>query len=361
MNSNVLNISYLIRLARKLKNLSPEKRDDFYRYNCLYYQFFMTIALSGGCLAAIMCLYSDYVINGSFMPTLIPRLSILVPLGIFLYSNSKIADYKLITVANHVICHCVLLSTIWAVYYLDDKTYFTAGTITIHIIMWTLGFSSKFRISFVSYLFFFAEILVSDTFNHYENLPIILALNIPCAMAVLFAQVILNLITFDHYLTIRQMEKENVTDELTQVGNRVMLDEIMENGSLLITKPATLIMIDIDYFKAVNDKYGHLTGDNVLKYLADYLKKSVRKNDYVIRFGGEEFLVILNNCTLEEGRMIINKIRKSISEDAGCPVPITISAGISAYTNEYKKAINLADEALYEAKNSGRNKVVIHS
>lgn len=361
MNTKVLNISYILGLCKRLREFSPENRDDFHRYNVMYYQFFMTIALSGGCLAAIMCLYSDYLLNGTIMPTLIPRLSLLIPLGLFLFFNTRITNYKLMIATNHILCHCVLLSTIWAVYHLENKTYFTAGTITIHIIMWTLCFSSRFSDAFVSYLFFFAEILISHNFNHYENLKILLAINIPCAFAVLFAQIILNLITFDHYLAIRQMEKEAVTDELTQVGNRVLLDEITDKESKSITIPAALIMLDIDHFKNVNDKYGHIVGDNVLKFIADYVKKSVRKDDYVIRFGGEEFLVILNNCSVAEATKTINKIRVSISKDPKSPVPITISAGLSEYKGDYENALKLADEALYEAKNNGRNKVVVHA
>ena len=79
MISNVLNIRYLLELCKKLKNLGTDQKEDFIRYNVRYYQFFMTIALSGGCLAAIMCLYSDYMLNGTIMPTLIPRLSLIIP------------------------------------------------------------------------------------------------------------------------------------------------------------------------------------------------------------------------------------------------------------------------------------------
>ncbi len=361
MISNVLNIRYLLELGKKLKELGKDQKEDFIRYKVKYYQFFMTIALSGGCLAAIMCLYSDYILNGTLTPTLIPRLSLLIPLGLFLYSNNKISNYKLNIALNHAMCHLVLLSTIWAVYHLQDKTYFAAGAVTIHIIMWTLGFSSRIRDTILSYVIYFAEIFISNTFNHYDNMDIILALNIPCAFAVMFAQIILTLITFDHYLAIKQMEKENVTDELTQVGNRALLEEIVDNSSVKIQSPATLIMLDIDHFKKVNDTNGHIVGDNVLKYLAHYVTKSVRKDDYVIRYGGEEFLVILNNCTINEGTKTINKIRKGISKDPKSPVPITISAGIAEYTGDYNKALKLADEALYEAKNSGRNKVVVHA
>lgn len=361
MMSNVLNIRYLLELCKKLNNLGADQKEDFIRYNVKYYQFFMTIALSGGCFAAIMCLYSDYMLNGTVMPTLIPRLSLLIPLGLFLYFNKKINNYKLSIAFNHAMCHFVLLSTIWAVYHLQNKTYFAAGAVTIHIIIWTLGFSSRIRDTVLSYVFYFAEILISSTFNHYDNMDIILALNIPCAFAVMFAQIILTLITFDHYLAIKQMEKETVTDELTQVGNRALLDEIVDNHAVRIQSPAALIMLDIDHFKKVNDTKGHIVGDNVLRYLASFVKKSVRKDDYVIRYGGEEFLVILNNCTITEGTKTINKIRTDISKDSKSPVPITISAGIAEYTGDYNNALKLADEALYEAKNSGRNKVVVHA
>jgi diguanylate cyclase (GGDEF)-like protein len=126
-------------------------------------------------------------------------------------------------------------------------------------------------------------------------------------------------------------------------------------------------MIDMDYFKKVNDTYGHEAGDIVLKTLANILKNSVRKSDIIIRYGGEEFLVILQNIKNEKDALhVAEKIRKNVEDtviDIGSDkIKKTVSIGISIYPNHCEKGwecIKAADIALYEAKRSGRNKKVL--
>ena len=123
-------------------------------------------------------------------------------------------------------------------------------------------------------------------------------------------------------------------------------------------KKLSLIMLDIDHFKKINDKYGHLAGDKILKQLANLLQQKIRKSDIASRFGGEEFLIMLPNAAKEKAKMVAERLRKSV-QSAGFKPRITISLGVS----EYKKAdtinnlINKADSALYRAKKKGRNRV----
>ncbi|MCR5100129.1 MAG: GGDEF domain-containing protein [Butyrivibrio sp.] len=361
MNRKMLSIGHVLKLCKTFLGMSCDERDTFYQYKCLYYQFFIKLALTGGCMASIMYIISDYQINGSFMPTLVPRFSILLPLILFWILDPRIHNYKYLIFMDYTILICIQLATIWSVYYLQDKTHFSEGTITMHIIFFTVCLASRFKDTLYTYLVFYFLILFSYFFNHYDNLPIILSLNIPCSLAILFAQGMLSLVALDHYLMLQNLEKLTVTDELTQLGNRAMLEDIVEEDGLSIMKPALVVMIDIDHFKQVNDKYGHMVGDEVLKYLAEYMKKCVRREDYVIRFGGEEFLILLNNCLPMDGIHIIEKIRSDISLDKNRPVPFTISAGISEYIDDYNDSVKKADEALYEAKNTGRNKTVMYT
>lgn len=131
--------------------------------------------------------------------------------------------------------------------------------------------------------------------------------------------------------------------------------------------PTSLLMIDIDRFKAVNDTYGHQFGDKVLSRVAQLISQCVREEDMVARYGGEEMAVVLANCSLEVARQKAERIRKRIEEEtfyldgSNMPIKVTISIGVSeSFGNEMpERLIERADQALYQAKNQGRNQVVV--
>ena len=157
-------------------------------------------------------------------------------------------------------------------------------------------------------------------------------------------------------------------DPLTQINNRAGIDfyieeQIKDNlrGNFVVG------MIDADHFKKLNDTYGHDTGDEVLKKIANILTRSIRQNDCVGRWGGEEFLITLSNISLQKAYDITNKIRLKIQKTTFdvslnneiMPVNVTISAGIYQAKNtlEIYEAIKSADKYLYKAKDIGRNRV----
>jgi diguanylate cyclase (GGDEF)-like protein len=126
---------------------------------------------------------------------------------------------------------------------------------------------------------------------------------------------------------------------------------------------ACVVMADIDHFKRVNDQFGHLVGDEVLRRVADRIKKSLRQNDAVGRYGGEEFLIVLGAIDLIRAREIAERIRLHVADDAlrlsSAFVSVTISLGISQVTadDSVESAIERADRAMYLAKSNGRNRV----
>jgi diguanylate cyclase (GGDEF)-like protein len=128
-------------------------------------------------------------------------------------------------------------------------------------------------------------------------------------------------------------------------------------------KPASVAMLDIDHFKRVNDSYGHAAGDNVIRALANLLRQRLRRVDSLGRYGGEEFLAVLPDCSPEQARRILDEIRQRFAElrfiAAGAEFSVTLSAGISctAQDNSADELLEQADRALYAAKNSGRNQV----
>ncbi|GAB7388762.1 hypothetical protein BSNK01_26000 [Bacillaceae bacterium] len=167
---------------------------------------------------------------------------------------------------------------------------------------------------------------------------------------------------------IAELEKLVLTDPLTKIYNRRYLDIYMEKAIPLSQRKEytmTLIMFDIDYFKKINDTYGHAAGDMVLKKLARVVKGIIREYDVFVRTGGEEFLIILPNCPLDEGIKIAERIRKDIERTKfvhkGKRIPVTISVGVTEYIkgNNLNQFIEKADQALYRAKETGRNKVVV--
>ena len=159
-----------------------------------------------------------------------------------------------------------------------------------------------------------------------------------------------------------------ISDGLTQIANKRFLLEFLEgeiSRAKRYERNLALIMLDIDHFKQINDEFGHLTGDYVLKEMATLVKKRIRREELFARYGGEEFAIVLPE-TDEEGARDFAEIVRRIVEEAvfefeGNLVPVTVSlgvAGITEKTSTPQSLIRVADERLYEAKRSGRNTVV---
>lgn len=163
-----------------------------------------------------------------------------------------------------------------------------------------------------------------------------------------------------------EINKLIVIDELTKCYNRRYINEKLPIDIELAKAnnlPLAIAMIDIDYFKLINDKYGHLLGDLVLKDIINIVKDNIRgKSDWIARYGGEEFLILFNDTSKEEAYNLLKGI-KSIVENSilkydDIEINITISIGMASLTNEINdmdKLIRIADKNLYKAKTSGRN------
>ncbi|WP_211298126.1 sensor domain-containing diguanylate cyclase [Marinobacterium halophilum] len=149
-------------------------------------------------------------------------------------------------------------------------------------------------------------------------------------------------------------------DALTGVGNRLQLEEWL--FGLSRDRSAVVIMLDIDHFKRINDRYGHKMGDRVLKTVAQCLTEHVRRDDLVARMGGEEFLLVLTGVDMNQALAVVEKLRAHIETLDMLPEAdqhITASFGVATLSdNDFDHAMARADEALYEAKHRGRNRVV---
>ncbi|WP_029232510.1 GGDEF domain-containing protein [Butyrivibrio sp. VCB2006] len=354
------NARTIIDLYKDYRSMDNEDRQDFYQSKCDYYQNYVEISLVAGVLISITYIISDYLLNGSFLPTLIPRFSVLPALAVFLIVTRFFKGRKMSVFMDFLLAHCIVLATIWAIYHLEDKIHASEGFIIMNIVFMTVGFVARPRETFFSSLIFIAEILISNSFNHYSNLDIILALQIPLMVAVFISHGLLMLFYLDHYRTRQELELAMVTDPLTQVYNRHLLEKIVTKNALKdVDGPVAIAMLDIDYFKQVNDEHGHYTGDLTLLYMGQKLAKGTHEDDYVIRYGGEEFIIILKNCDVNNACARMEQFRQDIENAKDTPVPFTISVGVSRYNGDFSKSIQNVDNALYKAKNGGRNRVVV--
>lgn len=174
----------------------------------------------------------------------------------------------------------------------------------------------------------------------------------------------LNLALHELNEKIRKLELMVVTDSLTGLYNHKYIIERLGAeiaGAKRYKKNVSIVMFDLDYFKSVNDTYGHQAGDDVLERISNIIREETRETDIAGRYGGEEFMVILPNIGLEGGNAFAEKIRKKVNEIKWKykGLTTTISAGVAEYKDGQtpKELIAHADKLLYQAKSLGRNRV----
>ena len=158
------------------------------------------------------------------------------------------------------------------------------------------------------------------------------------------------------------------TDSLTGLYNRKAFFEVLDEYFKIAKREKqsfSILLFDIDFFKKVNDTYGHLIGDDVLKLVSNNIKSQMRDSDVLARYGGEEFIAFLPNTDMVGAQKLAKKINSFVEEhpfvNKQLQLKITISIGVSLYNNENKliDVIQKADNALYQAKASGRNCIKI--
>lgn len=165
-----------------------------------------------------------------------------------------------------------------------------------------------------------------------------------------------------------QALKMAYTDPLTQTNNRASFDDSVKREISLAArgeKPLSVLFLDIDHFKHINDDYGHACGDVALASVAKWIKENLRSSDLVFRFGGEEFVILLSDTDSDGAKLLAERIRASIEQHTLAydmnVIKITASLGVSSFqaSESMNSFINRADAAMYQAKRNGRNQVVL--
>jgi len=161
---------------------------------------------------------------------------------------------------------------------------------------------------------------------------------------------------------LRGLPRFALIDPLTGLENRRVLDYLNQKLSNRNAKDLYVLFIDVDNFKRINDTYGHVFGDRVLKKIAEVVVESVRTYDNVIRYGGEEIIVVLYRVTEEEAKGIACRIRERVNQlrfEDHPEVEVSVSIGVAPYRDSLFETIKLADRAMYEAKKKGKNRVEV--
>ncbi len=171
------------------------------------------------------------------------------------------------------------------------------------------------------------------------------------------------------------LQQETITDHLIGIYNRRYLDRKIAEELPRVSRyglPLSMLLLDIDHFKAVNDTYGHQVGDQTLKGLGNLLFKKVRDTDIIARYGGEEIAILAPQTPVSEAGALAERLRQAVEksvmvpvdeEEKRPPVSITVSIGVTGFdrqVTDHRILVERADKALYKAKREGRNRVIVH-
>ena len=336
-------------------------------------QFIFRAQCYCGMFSAAAVVVSDIIINRTFSQVTAAGVLLLLTLFLCRIFETKIEHYKRFSVITLIIQNNLLIPLLL----LWGKSYYM-------IIPWVIvGYICAMLVldNKVSILFALAtaveDVLIILLYrfdgrfspDRLEGLvSTIIVVSIGCAITYyvkgFYLSRIENMLTENRYLELNNMELKNTsfTDKLTGLYNRGYYDSALQksmNYALHRNAPVSLIMLDIDHFKVINDTYGHEAGDAALKELARTIRVNTRENDICCRYGGEEFCIILYADT-DVAAERAEKLRKAVEElELDVIGHMTISLGVAPYSKGYtaEEFFSAADKMTYLAKNSGRNQV----
>ena len=282
---------------------------------------------------------------------------------LYLIAYRKVSNYKLMGLLSYLVAHAIVFCTEWSVYYLEDQSHAPEGIIVFHLIFMALSYAAPFSMGVLSHAALILDIILANTFLHYRAFDVMISLNLPCVISVAGVSYFLTNVYLEQYRTKHKLEDSMVRDPLTKLFNRHKMEDLIRDKAFMesLGNNISVMMMDVDHFKKINDHYGHEKGDAVLQRVAELIKNHLRSEDYIIRWGGEEFVAIMPNCPINHAVRVAERTRNAIAEDQNGIKKVSISIGVSQYDGmNYMKVIDEADKALYQAKTTGRNKVVAY-
>lgn len=341
--------------------LKGKAKSDFYQAKYDYYKRFNLGILFVSALMFFVLLVPDWQVTEQFSwQTLLIRSLVVVPLAVVVVAYRKTGNYRIMSAISLMMVHAVIWGNIWVGSYVIDQSHVNESFLIMSFILLLVAFSAPPFYAMVAQLALIGDILLADQLYHFPNLDVILSFNIQMIMLLCLLDLIFTGFYYDHYITRRKLEFALFHDPLTQVFNRRQLHKIMGEGHDLsfLSDAIAIVIMDVDYFKQVNDDYGHDEGDRILQFVADCIRHSLRGPDLVIRWGGEEFVAILFDCQRDQASQVAERIRRSVEKSVNGVCRITLSLGVAIYEGgDCFETIKKADQALYVAKRSGRNQV----
>lgn len=220
-------------------------------------------------------------------------------------------------------------------------------------------------------LFFVGYLAYANVFwgNHSKLIDLIVPAIFFLGACFVWLTATLSLQTMSDVMRITLLERETITDSLTGLFNRRYLDRRLNEDIATAHRyslPLSIMMIDIDHFKPVNDQFGHQAGDRVLVSLGEIISETLRESDYVARYGGEEFLVVAPYTPLLDATELSERLRKQVElasfklPDVPDEIRLTVSIGVASLgegIDNIERLVHVADDNLYRAKAAGRNRV----
>lgn len=338
------------------------KDSKFYQSKYEYFRKLNMWVITVISLSSITYFLSDLYLFGYYTGvTLIPRFIIIIPVLIYYSLCRSIKDYKIMIPVSYLMIHLVMWCTIWACTQLPSLEYASDGFIIMVATFLAAGIAAPLKYNIIAHALLFVDIIIANTFLHYPDFLMMILLCAPLAIGINLLLWGIEKSYVDQYFTKHQLEESAYHDQLTGMYNRNIMTKI--------TKPDTsfaefysgglnIILMDIDFFKRVNDTYGHDKGDIVLKSVASIVQSLISPSDVLVRWGGEEFIIFVPGSK-KNASILAEKIRTSVEASDNGVCKITISLGVAKYLGgPYNLSVKHADEALYTAKESGRNQVV---
>lgn len=354
----------MVKSMKKILKLRGKAKNDFYQSKYEYYKKFNIVTLTASCFIFFILFVIDLQVYNYFEWTSVLRRGlVLIPLAVVAVAYHKTNNYKVMTVISFVMVHAIVWCNIWVTSCLPNMSHADEGFLIMGFILMVVSYSTPPGYAVVAQWGLVGDVILSDKLVHYKDIGIMVSYNCQVVILLCIVDYIATKHYYDHYITRKKLELALFNDPLTQVFNRNKLEDIMGVSHDLsnISEDISIMLVDIDYFKKVNDMYGHDEGDHMLKFIADSIKNSLRKQDVVIRWGGEEFVAIMTDCKLKEAYVMAERIRKEIAGSDNGVCKVTVSIGVARYDGgDCIETIKKADEALYKAKREGRNKVACY-
>lgn len=347
----------------KATKLSREDLDKFYSAKYNNYKEVSINIIINMIINSVIFFVFDCILSDRFViENLIPRCLMLIFIYPYIYLTKR-HNYKTNIALSYLIVYGVGACNIWAVSNIGSADYIGCTFLLIQLSFLAFSLAVPKSWAQLGHMGILIELAFAGAII--SNIDLLLTFIIQL-ITYACIEYILNILEdnfLDSYSSSEEIESRVVHDQLTSAFNRHKIQDLCIGATNeLEIKRASILLIDIDFFKKINDAYGHETGDVVLQNLVEIIKTYVRKTDYIIRWGGEEFVIILPDCGEVKAKQIAETLREQVIQAGENMCNATISIGIAIYIGgDYHDTIKQADKALYYAKEHGRNQVIISS